>query len=217
MHPVFCGRDGHPVMKFRAAMKMMRRRGRHGGPFGHGGFGRFGETGLGGHGFRASRMVSAADLQLLILHLLVEKPRHGYEIIKALEEHSHGFYSPSPGVIYPALTYLEETGAASVAAEGTKKLYSITAEGEAALAPRRAEAEAMLAELARIGERMARAKQFFAWGEEAETAPADESQSLRSARHALKHVLWEKAEASPEEQRRVIDILMRAVKEIRGA
>src|SRR3546814_18947283 len=109
----------------------------------------FGEAGMGGRGFRASRMVGAEDLQLLILALLAEKPRHGYEIIKALDEHSHGFYAPSPGVIYPALTYLEEIGFATVVAEGAKKLYRITEEGGAYLADRRPQANTMMAELAR--------------------------------------------------------------------
>jgi DNA-binding PadR family transcriptional regulator len=193
-------------------MAMARHR-RHGG-FGHGPFG--GGFGMGGRGFRASRLIGSADLQLLILALLSEKPRHGYELIKALEEHSHGFYSPSPGVIYPALTYLEEIGHANVQAEGSKKLYRITADGETFLAARRAQVDAMLMQLARVGERMARARQFFAWGEDAEDAPADEPASLRNVRHALRRVLNEKAEASPEEQRRVIDILVRALKDIRG-
>lgn len=200
------------------AHKMMhRRRGRHG--FGPGGFAAamFGEAGMGGRGFRASRMIGADDLQLLILALLADKPRHGYEIIKALDEHSHGFYAPSPGVIYPALTYLEEIGFATVAAEGAKKLYSITAEGTAHLDAQRAQVETMLAELARIGERMARAKQFFAWGEEGEAEGfGGDANSLRGIRHALRHLLREKAEAAPEEQRRVIDILTRAIREIRG-
>lgn len=200
------------------AHKMMhRRRGRHG--FGPGGFAAamFGEAGMGGRGFRASRMIGADDLQLLILALLADKPRHGYEIIKALDEHSHGFYAPSPGVIYPALTYLEEIGFATVAAEGAKKLYSITAEGTAHLDAQRAQVETMLAELARIGERMARAKQFFAWGEEGEAEGfGGDANSLRGIRHTLRHLLRDKAEAAPEEQRRVIDILSRAIREIRG-
>ena len=70
---------------------------------GGGGFGR-------GGGYRTGRKLGAADLRLLILALLAERPSHGYELIKALEERSGGFYSPSPGMIYPALTYLEEIG-----------------------------------------------------------------------------------------------------------
>jgi DNA-binding PadR family transcriptional regulator len=73
-------------------------------------------------------------LQLVILALLEERPRHGYEIIKALEETSKGFYAPSPGMVYPALTYLEEVGYATVEAEGSKKLYQITAAGQSVLA-----------------------------------------------------------------------------------
>src|SRR5512144_1736182 len=86
--------------------------GRHSRPFGFGGWMSRGESGL--HGFRSGRKLGADHLQLVILALLEEKPRHGYEIIKALEERSGGFYSPSPGTIYPALTYLEELGYASV-------------------------------------------------------------------------------------------------------
>lgn len=183
-----------------------------------------GEDGLGGHGFRASRVVSAADLQLLILVLLEERPRHGYEIIKALEEHTSGFYAPSPGVIYPALTYLEEIGHASVSAEGSKKLYSLTAAGRDYLAEHRVHADTMMAQLAKIGARIARAKRFFRSGEEmpgdedgdVTRRGADPSSSIKAARRYLRSVLQEKEEASPEEQRRVIDILMKAVKEIRA-
>ena len=95
------------------------------------GFGRFGgwfvEDGeLGGPRVRMGRKLASADLQLLILGLLADKPRHGYEIIKALDERSKGFYAPSPGMVYPALTHLEEIGHATVEAEGTRKLYHIT-------------------------------------------------------------------------------------------
>src|SRR5438552_2370681 len=75
----------------------------------------FGE-GMGGRGFVAGRKLAAGDLQLLILALLERNPRHGYEIIKALGEYSGGFYAPSPGMVYPALTYLEELGFATVEA-----------------------------------------------------------------------------------------------------
>lgn len=182
-----------------------------------------GEDGLGGHGFRASRVVSAADLQLLILVLLEERPRHGYEIIKALEEHTSGFYAPSPGVIYPALTYLEEIGHTSVAAEGAKKLYSLTPPGRAYLAEHRVHADTMMAQLAKIGLRIAKAKRFFRSGDEMSPEDddvtrrnADPSSSMKAARRNLRAVLQEKEEASPEEQRRIIDILVRAAKEIRG-
>jgi len=65
----------------------------------------------------------------VILDLLRDKPRYGYEVIRALEERSHGFYTPSPGVVYPTLQMLEETGLASAAERDGKKIYTITEEG----------------------------------------------------------------------------------------
>jgi DNA-binding PadR family transcriptional regulator len=88
--------------------------------------------GRGGGDLPSGRKLSSADLQLVILALLAERPAHGYELIKTVEERSGGFYSPSPGVIYPALTYLDEIGQASVQQEGSRKLYSITDAGQAA-------------------------------------------------------------------------------------
>ena len=133
--------------------------GRHGGG-GHGRGGFFGRRGRGdGDGFRMGRRLGSGDLQLLILLLLQENPRHGYELIKELEQLTSGYYSPSPGVIYPALTYLDEIGFASVEADGNKKLYRITETGAAFLTENRSSAEAMLSELVEIGRRFARARQ----------------------------------------------------------
>src|SRR5580698_7800174 len=119
---------------FEKALKFGHRHMRGGYRHGRTGFGPFAGgfadgTGMGGGGFRTGRKLGAADLQLIILALLKEKASHGYELIKALEERSGGFYVPSPGMVYPALTWLEEVGYASVAAEGAKKLYSITEAG----------------------------------------------------------------------------------------
>ncbi|KAG1453732.1 hypothetical protein G6F57_015663 [Rhizopus arrhizus] len=74
-----------------------------------------------GRGFTRGRRVSADDLQLMLLGLLEQSPSHGYELIKALGTLSNGFYTPSPGMVYPALTYLEELGYATVVQEGAKK------------------------------------------------------------------------------------------------
>jgi DNA-binding PadR family transcriptional regulator len=83
-------------------------------------------------GWRGGRVFDHGDLRLLILQLVAEKPRHGYELIKAIEERLGGSYSPSPGVVYPTLTMLEELGYATVArTEGGKKLYTVTPEGMA--------------------------------------------------------------------------------------
>lgn len=69
------------------------------------------------------------DLKYVILDLLKDKPRHGYEIIRELEEISYGFYTPSPGTVYPTLQMLEEMGYASAKARDGKKVYTITKEG----------------------------------------------------------------------------------------
>jgi DNA-binding PadR family transcriptional regulator len=95
------------------------------------------------------RVFDHGDLRLLILDLIAQKPRHGYEIIKAVEEMLAGWYSPSPGVVYPTLTMLEELGHASVSAsDGARKLYSITPEGEAWLKDNRAAMEAVRSRIA---------------------------------------------------------------------
>ena len=105
-------------------------RGYHGGYRGRRGFmGRFGGF-MNGPGIRAARMIASGDLQLIILALLSEKPRHGYEIIKSIEEHSSGIYTPSPGVVYPTLTMLEDLGyARAMPEEGGRKIYEITDAG----------------------------------------------------------------------------------------
>jgi DNA-binding PadR family transcriptional regulator len=71
---------------------------------------------------------------MLILHLIAEKPRHGYEIIKAIEDLANGAYAPSPGVIYPTLTLLEDLGHIASTSEGNRKSYAITEPGKTSLA-----------------------------------------------------------------------------------
>lgn len=192
---------------------MGRHRGGRG--LGHLAAGFMGGLGRGG-GFPTGRKLAAADLQLLILALLAEKPAHGYELIKALEERSNGFYTPSPGMIYPALTYLEEIGYATVEAEGTKKLYRVTEAGLGHLAANRAAAEAMLDELARIGAKMDRVRRVFAGEDAADEGEARGSEELHAARRALKHALYHAAVETPEEAKRIAAILRRAAAEILG-
>jgi len=80
-------------------------------------------------GFGHESPFSKGDLKYVVLDLLKDKPRYGYEVIRALEERSHGFYTPSPGVVYPTLQMLEEMGYASAAERDGKKIYTITEEG----------------------------------------------------------------------------------------
>ncbi len=113
-----------------------------GGPFGHGGGGR------GGH-----RVFDHGELRLVVLALIAESPRHGYEIIKAIEERLAGSYSPSPGVIYPTLTLLQELGHATVEEHDGKKLYTVTDEGRKHLADNQAAVDAALARMIAVRER----------------------------------------------------------------
>jgi DNA-binding PadR family transcriptional regulator len=119
-----------------------------------------GEFGLGGHrqhrglrGGRQRRFFDQGDLRYVLLQLIADKPSHGYELIKTIEEKFGGMYSPSPGIIYPTLTLLEELGYARVEAEtGGRKLYSITDEGAAFLAANRAVVDSLMARIAEIGQ-----------------------------------------------------------------
>ena len=97
---------------------------------------------------RGARVLGHGGLRLVLLRLIAEKPRHGYELIKAIEEQVHGSYSPSPGVVYPTLTLLEEMGWVSVSAtDGARKLHTITDVGREFLDTQRDEADAHWARL----------------------------------------------------------------------
>lgn len=89
--------------------------------------------GRGHRGRRRNNMFESGEVKFVILRLLKEKPRHGYDIIKALEERLSGCYSPSAGTVYPTLQLLEDQGYVRVEEEGGKKVYHITPEGEAFL------------------------------------------------------------------------------------
>ena len=100
------------------------------------------------------RFFGQGDVRLIILKLIGEKPSHGYEIIKAIEDRLGGAYSPSPGIVYPALTLLEEQGLIRVeTTEGPRKLYAITPDGETELERNRAMAEDIFARIAAISAR----------------------------------------------------------------
>ena len=178
-----------------------RGRGRHfggddegfGGPFGgrHGG-GRFG------------RMFGHGDLKLILLALIAEQPRHGYQLIRTIEEMFGGSYAPSPGAVYPTLTMLEEMGYASVELEsGTRKLYSVTDDGRAYLDENRDTVEALMARM----EVTARAASRW-------NAPMQIHEAMRTLMHALKlrGSAWTDAEA-----KRVRAIIEKAAAEISKA
>jgi DNA-binding PadR family transcriptional regulator len=191
---------------------MMARGGRGGfGPFGQG----FRGGGRGGRGdfLRAGRMLGDGDLRLIALVLLEEQPRHGYDIIRALEERSSGMYSPSPGVVYPTLTFLEEAGYATSASEGNKKVFSITEEGRAHLAENRAAVAHVLDHLERFGHKMARAREWFDW-RDSDEGPQRRDDSmpeglrrLKAVRRRLRASLADALDAEAETRAKAIDIL----------
>jgi DNA-binding PadR family transcriptional regulator len=127
--------------------------GRHAGPRGRfgGDDGFAGERGF-GRG-RRQRMFDGGDLRLVLLKLVAEKPRHGYDVIRAIEQRTAGAYVPSPGVIYPTLTMLGEMGfIEEQLAEGARKLFAITAEGTAHLEQHAEEVVALFAKLDALGQ-----------------------------------------------------------------
>ncbi|HEX4266330.1 MAG TPA: PadR family transcriptional regulator [Steroidobacteraceae bacterium] len=211
MHRHFHNHDRHEHFQDDHAHFMGRRHGHRG--FGHFSGGFMDGMGMGGRAFRAGRRLASGDLQLVLLALLAERASHGYELIKALEERSDGFYSPSPGMVYPALTWLEEMGYASVTAEGVKKLYSITDAGRAYLVENQDAADAMLSQLEHVGRKMGRLREALGGIEEDEDTDWRE---LATVRRELKRALREKRRSSPEEKGRVIAILMQALEQIRG-
>jgi DNA-binding PadR family transcriptional regulator len=186
-----------------------------GGRHHRGGFGRFGFMGgfgMGPESFRGRKMGSV-DLRLVLLTLLAERPSYGYELIKALEDRSGGFYSPSPGMVYPALTWLEEVGYASVTSEGAKKLYAITDPGREYLKQHQDAAESILSQLEHIARKLGRMREAFSGLEEDEDA---NSKEVWMARRELKDALRAARGASPEEKTRIAAILKSAAAQIRG-
>ena len=168
----------------------------HGGPDewsrGRGGFGRGGGGG---------RIFGPGDLRLMLLALIAEKPRHGYELIKEIEQKFGGAYSPSPGSIYPTLTLLEELDHVRASAtDGARKLFEITDQGRAFLGENQAILDGVLARMGLAARHMS----GRAWPE-----------SVHQAMHTLKHALllrpseWSTAEA--ERVRKIIEDAVEAI------
>lgn len=176
------------------------------GPFGRGGH--HGDDFLdawndlrGGGRRRGGRMFGHGDLKLLLLALIEQEPRHGYELIRTIEDMFHGQYSPSPGTIYPTLTMLEDLGYVAVdSEEAGRKRYAITDAGRAFLDDNRDAVEAVTERTERRARRAAKM-----------AAPMAIRKAMHELRHALlmRSVNWDTAEAE-----RVIGILERAAREI---
>jgi DNA-binding PadR family transcriptional regulator len=164
-------------------------------------------------------MLAQGDLKLLALALIEEQPRHGYELIKLIEEKTHGAYSPSPGVVYPTLTFLEEAGYVTAESEGAKKRYTITEEGRAHLGENRDIADMVLARLAAIGEKLSRMRRKWTReGDEEESVPRLVDAALDNLREvAVKRLATGAEGAEGDAETRIVEILARAAQEIRGA
>jgi DNA-binding PadR family transcriptional regulator len=127
--------------------------------FGRRGFGRHGhgfdaERGERGEGRGGRRRVfDSGELRLVLLKLIADEPRHGYELIRAIEELTGGSYVPSPGMVYPTLTMLDEMGhIAGVKSEGARKAFAVTDDGTAHLAEKKEEVDALFARLAELAD-----------------------------------------------------------------
>lgn len=154
------GMNRHGCGERHAMHRIMREAMRHGmrggRGFGHG----FGGRGFGGrHGHdddgrgRRRRMFDSGELRLVLLKLIADEPRHGYDLIRQIEELTGGAYAPSPGVIYPTLTLLDDMDLIAAAdSNGAKKLFAITDAGQAELAANKDAIEGLIARLTEVGE-----------------------------------------------------------------
>ncbi|MCT7375259.1 PadR family transcriptional regulator [Chelativorans salis] len=143
-------------------------------------------------------MFDSGALRLVVLGLIAEEPRHGYDIIKALEARFQGAYSPSPGAIYPMLQMLEEADLVSSETEGNKRLFTITKQGRAFLDQHKDELERINAQLDEVSADM----QGIALGE---------------AFTSLRHTLFQKVrsgEMSTEQAKKALEILKKARDEL---
>ena len=174
-----------------------------------------GRHGMGdGDMMRAGRMLAQGDLRLIALALIAEQPRHGYEIIKLLEDRTAGWYSPSPGIVYPTLTFLEEAGYVTAESEGAKKRYTITEEGRAYLEENRDIADMVIERLEALGKKLARRRR--AW-EERHGEQNDVPPLVQAALDNLRAVAAKRLESGEEAEARVVEILARAAQDIRSS
>ncbi len=144
-----------PAGCFKGQARFHRGRGHFGGPFGDMGHE---QTGPGqGHRHGRRRMLDSGHLRLILLKLIADQPRHGYDLIQAVGDLTGGAYSPSPGVVYPALAMLEDQSLiAQSQAEGPRKAFAITAAGQAELSAQAGAVEQLFARLGALAERSER-------------------------------------------------------------
>jgi len=179
------------------------------------GFGWGGRHGRGDDGdeIRAGRMLGQGDLRLIMLALIAEQPRHGYEIIKLIEDETEGWYAPSPGIVYPTLTFLEETGYVTAQADGVKKLYAITDAGRANLKENRELVAAVRERLTAAGARYGRMRRL------AEGSGGDHRPQVPplvgAALDNLRVIARDRLDRDAEAETKIVEVLARAAAELR--
>jgi len=173
-----------------------------GGPFGRG-HGPFGGRGEGRGPGRGRRMFGPGDLRLVLLALIEQEPRHGYDLIKAIETAFGGGYAPSPGVVYPTLSLLADEGLiAGVEDPAGKRVFTVTEAGKAWLEENRAAVDGVM-------QRMALAAKFVSGEQTPEV--------VREAFHTLRQAVQMKPGGwSDVETAKVVEALMKAVREVSG-
>lgn len=182
-HRAFHGRHGHFAFPH----------GLGSGPMGDDGFGRHGPRGGGrsGPGGGRRRLFDNDALRLILLKLIADEPRHGYELIRAIEALSGEAYAPSPGVVYPTLTLLADMELiAEQPGEGSRKRFAITDTGMAQLAERKAELETALGRLAAL----------------AKKAERTDGGPVRRAMHNLRFALQNRLEKEGADEQTLFDV-----------
>ena len=178
--------------------------GRHGmrGHWGHRGWHGRGFGREGREGGRSRRMFDGGELRLVLLKLIADEPRHGYDLIREIESLTSGAYAPSPGVVYPTLTMLDDMGLIEAAAsEGAKKAFQVTGAGKAELDANAEAVAALMARLTSLGEERSKT----------------DARSIRRAMGNLREVLIDRlntGEVDEESLHRIVALIDEAAQKI---
>ena len=154
-------------------------------------------------GGRGRRMFDGGELRLVLLRLIADEPRHGYELIRAVEEMTGGAYAPSPGVVYPTLTLLDEMGLIEEQrSEGAKKRFAATDAGRAHLAESAEQVERLMERLKELGAERRRG----------DRAPV--RRAMANLRHAVNDRLFHGEELSEEAAHQMAALIDEAAQKI---
>ena len=160
--------------------------------------------------WRGPRM-ERGDLRYVLLDLLKDRPSYGYELIQALEERFHGFYTPSAGTVYPTLQWLQDLGYLSVAEQDGRKVYTVTDEGRSHLEERKAKVDEVWR---RMGARWGGPPVQREMNEEWQAFGREMHEMMREMRELFKGFRRDARWATPEQMRRAREVIARAGKEV---